>query len=413
VVVPAGEFITGTLNLGRASLYLEKGAVLKGSADSQDYRTVGFKHNEMGDTRSLLYSLHNHDIRISGEGTIDLNGDHFYHMDQPNIPPTLVPMNEKQKAECTRLFNKQNPRPNQPIFFFDCQRVRVQDIRIINAPCWTMSFVECQDVRVIGLTIDNDLRIPNNDGMHFCSCKNIFIRGCNISSADDCISITAITDWDKPSEDFVISDCIMRSCSKALVVGYMHSIVRNVCISNCIIKESNRAFCIMASSQTGLVENVQLSNVRLDTSVRAGYWWGNGEAICLMGVHHHLNYARPAPDRNFPVNIRNIRFQNIICTTENALGIVGEGDNVRDVHFNGLSVGLKDSDNLPLKGRMIDLSPGEQTASLPDDNQPYWLHLQSVQDVTVENAFIAPFHGQQPKVSKVNCKDLAIHAVNR
>jgi polygalacturonase len=248
VIIPAGEFVTGTLNLGCASLYLEKGAVLKGSPNIEDYVFNGYEHNEMGKTLSLLYSLHHGDIRIAGEGTIDLNGDSFYHLDRPSVPDSTVPFTEKQRGECTRLYDR---RPNQPIFFYDCQRVRIQDIRIVNAPCWTMSFVECEDIRIAGLTIDNSLVLPNNDGMHFCSCRKVFVRDCNISSGDDCIALSAITDWEKPCEDVVISDCILRSCSKAIVIGYMHSIVRNVCVSNCIVKESNRAFCVMTSSGTG------------------------------------------------------------------------------------------------------------------------------------------------------------------
>lgn len=408
LIVPAGEFVTGTLNLGSASLYLEKGAVLKGSPNIQDYVFNGFEHNEMGKTFSLLYSLHNKDIFISGEGTIDLNGDSFYYMDKPSIPDSLVPFTEKQKDECTRLYDK---RPNQPIFFYDCQRVRVKDIRIINAPCWTLSFIECEDIHISGLTIDNSLCLPNNDGMHFCSCKKVFVRDCNISSGDDCIALSAITDWNKPCEDIVISDCILRSCSKAIVVGYMHSIVRNVCIINCIIQESNRAICIMTSSRTGLVENLQISNLRLDTRIRAGNWWGNGEAVCIMGTHHHnLSYAHQAPERSFPVNVRNVYLQNLNCTTENVLAVIGEGDNIRDIHFNGLIVELKDSDNLMLKGRMVDISPSEQTAYLPDD-EPYWLHLQGVRDITIDNAFIAPFHGKHPKISQKDCLDIRVNGL--
>ena len=36
-------------SMGGASLYLEKGAVLKGSDNWDDYRTNGYLHNEMQD----------------------------------------------------------------------------------------------------------------------------------------------------------------------------------------------------------------------------------------------------------------------------------------------------------------------------------------------------------------------------
>jgi polygalacturonase len=406
VVIPAGEFITGTLNLGSASLYLEKGAILKGSPNIEDYVFNGFMHAELGETLSLLYSLHHSDIQISGEGTIDLNGKSFFHMDQPNVPHSAVPFTEKQKEECTRLFDK---RPTQPIFFYDCKRVSVQGIKIIEAPCWTLTFSECEEVRVSGITIDNSLSIPNNDGIHFCSCKSVFVRDCYISCGDDCIALTAITDWSKPCEDVVISDCILRSCSKAIVAGYMHSIVRNVTINNCIVKESNRAFAIMTSAHTGLVENIQVSNLRLDTRIRAGNWWGNGEAVCIMSTRSHSTafpYIPPA-HHDFPISVRNVSFQNLVCTTENVLAIIGEDDSVSNVRLSGLTVELKDSENLMLKGRMVDMSPSKQIAFLPDD-EPYWLHIQGVRDVSIDNAYIAPYHGKQPQISQKDCRNIHI-----
>jgi polygalacturonase len=406
VSIPDGEFITGTLNLRNASLHLDKGAVLKGSPDIKDYVWNGYHHNEMGKVLSLIYSLENQNIRIWGEGTIDLNGDSFFHMDRPSIPASDVALTPAQLAECTRQYDA---RPNQPIFFYRCRHVTMEGIRIINAPCWTVAFIECEDIRMLDLTIDNNLSLPNNDGMHFCSCRHVFVRGCNISAGDDCIALTCITDWNVPCEDFVISDCILRSCSKALVIGYMHSIVRNVVISNVIIYESNRGFCIMTSSQTGLVENVLLSNVRIDTRVRAGNWWGNGEAVCIMGTfQHNTNYAHKIPERAWPVNVRNITMNGLQCTTENALAIVGEGDNVCDIRLLNVDVGLKDSDNKAIKGNRIDLSPSPSTAELPDDGKSYWLHLQGVRDILVENAWVSPFHGEVPAVSQRNCERITL-----
>ncbi len=402
VRIPAGEFLTGTLDLKGASLHLAKGAVLKGSPDMADYVWNGYDHNEMGRVLSLITCMDCDNILITGEGTIDLNGDAFYHLDRPNVPKSAVPLTPAQLEECTRLYDA---RPNQPIFFLRCRRVTVQDVRIVNAPCWTMSFVECEDVKVLDLTIDNNLRLPNNDGMHFCSCRGVIVRGCHISAGDDCIALSAITDWDKPCEDVVISDCILRSCSKAVVVGYMHSIVRNVVISNVIIRESNRGLTIMTSSRTGLVENVQATNVRIDTRVRAGGWWGNGEAVCIMATHHHLaNYARPEPAPRFDLNVRNVTMNGLQCTSENALAIVGEGDNVRDVRLLNVDVTLKDSDNRAIKGDLIDLSPGEQNARLPQDGTETWLFLQGVQDVLVANAWVHPFHGRMPVVVERNCQ---------
>jgi polygalacturonase len=242
VYIPRGEFLSGTLNLRGASLHLDKGAVLKGSPRMEDYDWNGFRHNELGNGLSLLYSLEHDDIRIDGEGTIDLNGDAFYHLDRPNLPKTDIVLTPQQIDECTRLYDA---RPSLPIFFYRCKHLTLEGIRVINAPCWTLTFAECRDVRALDVTVDNSLRLPNDDGMHFCCCKQVFVRGCNISAGDDCIAISCITNWEIPCEDVVISDCILRSCSKAIVIGYMHSVVRNVCI--CCMTSMN-PFCTRSRS---------------------------------------------------------------------------------------------------------------------------------------------------------------------
>ena len=136
------------------------------------------------------------------------------------------------------------------------------------------------------MNIDTNLRVPNDDGIHISSCDDVIISGCNISSGDDCIAVSGITNWAKPCENLVISDCILRSCSKALVLGYIYSHVRNVVINNIIIKGSNRGLTFMCNDKGSLVENVRASNLLIDTRIQAGNWWGNGEPIFFMGVEH-------------------------------------------------------------------------------------------------------------------------------
>ena len=410
VLIPSGTWTTGTINIKGASLYLDKGACLKGSGNIDDYSYIDYIHSEMGPVLPLIYSMDEEDITISGEGCIDLNGDCFFDFDKPEVPESRVPFTAKQRSECTVTKTK---RPNQPIFFNKCKHMTVKDIRIVNAPSWTMSFNLCTDIRVLDMTIDNSLVIPNCDGMHFCCSSKILVRGCNISAGDDCVALTAITDWDIPTERVTISDCIFRCCSKAISVGFMHSIVRDVTISNCVIMESNRALVVMSSPGTGLVENLLVNNMRLDTRVQAGNWWGNGEPVCVMGTSHDNPdyYVSPPADR-FPVAARNLYFSNLVCSGENVLAVLGEKGSVQNVRFENVSFELKDSENLALKGRMVDIAPGEQTAVMPDDGVPYWLFAKESKHVSLRGVSLWPFHGEALQACCENCEDLTVESVN-
>lgn len=366
VYIPKGVFKTGTLNLKNASLYIEKGAVLLGSEKPEDYVFNGFLHNELGECKALIYSMEGKGITIGGEGTINLNGKSFFDFSTHIVPENLKgKLNEEQLEETTAEYSF---RPNQGVFFYRCSNITVKDVKLLDSPCWTLVFAECKGIRVENIVNIGHERIPNNDGIHLCGCEEAIITKCRITSADDCIALSGITDWDIPCENVVISDCVLKSFSKAIVLGYAQSIVRNVVVSNCVIRDSNRAFCIMASEKTGLVENVTVQNMILDTRVRAGNWWGNGEPILIMARKHTTNDLVDKSDsiakRNFPVNVRNVLFSNLICTAENAIGVIGEGQNIDNVVFRDVRINLKESRNICVKGRTFELAPAKSVKGL-------------------------------------------------
>jgi polygalacturonase len=384
VLIPSGVFLTGSLNLKGASLLLERGAVLKGSPDIADYPPIGYRHNEMGEVTSLLYCLRAANVRISGSGTIDFNGSSFYDPAKPNVPAYVKqPLTPRQVAECTYSYEV---RVNQPIFFYQVEGLVIEGITLLDSSCWTMSFSHCRNVTVRGLTIDTSLNIPNNDGMHFSACDGVFIQGCRISSGDDCIALSSITDWAEPCQNFVISDCILRSCSKALVLGYMYSHIRNVTVTNCVIHASNRGFCIMSGAGVGLVENVTVNNLTIETQIRAGNWWGNGEPIFLLGVAHDngaLSFIQSQkPARRTRHCIRNVFINNVVCQAENAIGIVGDGDSIQGVTLSNLRFAAKPSANLGLKGRTLDTSPAPVFIAVPEN---CYMRIAGAPDVTLIN----------------------------
>lgn len=365
VYIPAGVFLTGTIVLNGASMHLESGAVLKASGNMEDYPEQPYYHNEMGVLRAMLVNLGHDNVTIEGCGTIDFSGCAFYDMKAWNVPSGKAVFNEEQTKECTHPIGV---RPAQCLFFHASKNITVRSIRVIDAPCWTLTFSECENVKLLGLTIDTDLNIPNDDGIHISACKGVIISACHISSGDDCIALASITNWKQPCEDIVITNCVLRSCSKAIVIGYTYSTVRNVLISNCIIKESNRGLCIMCNDESSLVENVRISNMLIDTRIRAGNWWGNGEPIFMMAVKHdHLIPAEQHPHTSTACAIRNVHIENVSCMGENAMGVYGSNGNIREVELRHIDYMRKPSANIALKGYTFDFSPSQIDFEVPAD----------------------------------------------
>jgi hypothetical protein len=118
-----------------------------------------------------------------------------------------------------------------------------------------------------------------------------------------------------------------------------------------------------------------------------------------LGIwHNYVYYRDPAPEKRFAVSVRNVLFQNLICSGENVIAVIGENKSVRDIYFDHILFELKDSDNLALKGRTVDLSPGNQIAELPYNGNPCWLFIKDAERVEVRNVTVLPFHGQTPGI---------------
>lgn len=391
LTIPAGVFLTGTINLKGVSLYLESGAVLKASSDMGDYPVMPFVHNELGPIQCLIYCEDANDITISGEGKIDLSGESFYDFSRPLIPKSKVPYTEAQKKEATMYHEK---RPNEGLFFNKCNNLTISGITVVDAPCWTFSFSQCDNVKTLGLTIDTSLNVPNDDGMHFSSCNGVIISNCNISSGDDCVAISAITNWEKPCENVVITNCVFRSCSKAIVMGYQYSHIRNILIDNVIIYESHRGLTFMSQKGVGLVENVRVKNMMIDTRVRAGNWWGNGEAIFMMAVDHdHRIPKEQKPDITNEVNIKNVWIEGVTCTSENSLGIIGENGNIDNINLTDINFTRNDPINLPLRGNVFDIQPAEEEYIEAPEN--CGLYIKGAKNVNLQNVKLNPYKGAE------------------
>lgn len=351
VCVPAGVYLCGSVELkSHVTLHLGQGAVLRGSDKLEDYPPIPFVHNELGAVRSLLWAIDRTDLRITGSGSIDLVDRAFIDFEQylsDSVIGSGVAYDERQRQDSTA---KHLPRPTQPIFFHRCERIRMDGVTIRNAPCWTITASVCRDVQISHLTIDNNLRTPNCDGIHSCSSRDVIITDCVFSCGDDCIAVTGITDWDAISENIVIANCVMRSRSAAVRLGHQASKVRNVVVSNLTVSDTNRGLAIFAGKD-GWVENASISNLVLETRLFAGNWWGKGEPLVISAKENG--------------RIEGVAVRQVMARSENGIVIAGENGNIRDVELSDWSLNIGYGRDRTLFKPFFDLWPAEPIAA-PD-----------------------------------------------
>jgi polygalacturonase len=373
VLVPAGVWVTGSVQLkSHVTLQLESGAVLKGSSSLADYPANGFKHLEMGETRSLLWAIGQSDVTIAGGGTLELVDRPFFDWNLLRTglaadKDALLQAWQRQQCVVTAL-----ERPNQPVFFHDCHQVRLEGVTIRNSPCWTVTFSCCTDIRVHGIRIDNNLQVPNNDGLHFSGSKNIVVSDCIIRGGDDSLAFTGITNPDSVCENITVTNCILTSRSAGVRLGHLSGKVRDATFNNLVMKDCSRGFAIQAGDH-GWVENVEISNVVMETRMFAGAWWGKGEPFVISAAGSDS------------AHIRGISISHVRARAENSILIVGQKRNVSAITLDDIDLTFWSSANSPLYGAALDLAPAPLRPSPLAAKKMPWLLADSVAGLAIRN----------------------------
>ena len=241
VVIPEGTFLTGSIFLKPGvDLRLEKGAVLKGSNRIEDYpkRPTRIEGHVVPWRMALLNAADLTGLTISGEGTLDGNGETFWK---------AFWQRRNEDPKCTNL-EVERPRL---VFIETCNRVEIKGIRLRNSGFWNLHLYRCRDVDIDGIDIfapgaDDPVRAPSSDGIDIDSCQRVTVRNTRIETDDDCIALKgskgplALDDESSPPvEDIVVEDCHFARGHGVVTLGSEATLVRNVQVRRCRVGPGN------------------------------------------------------------------------------------------------------------------------------------------------------------------------------
>ena len=418
VIIPSGVFVIGTVYLkSNVHLYLETGAILRGSPELKDYAPYNAVHYGM------IYAENAENITISGFGNIDGNGDNFFDLNKAKQIGQQGTKYTRQKENYRKMAGDgigdgpvvPKNRPYQMFIFSNCKKITVKDIFITNSPFWTMHFADCDGVRVDGIRLWTNMLVPNSDGIDITSCNNVTISNCDIRSGDDAIVVVGFDNHYElpgykhlrhPSGNINVTNCNLQSYSSGIRIGYIdQNSVSNINISNCNITNSTRGIGIFLRGE-GSLENINISNVTIETKLRTGDWWGNGEPI-------HISAIR-GKDSIKLGEIKNVIFNNVTCKGESGILLFGTEESIiRNITFNNLTFELIDSKLNDVAGGNIDLRGClDEKHQLFQRDIPAFL-AQHVTGLTIENFRLEwkgtrmPYFTHGIEVN--NFEDLVIH----
>lgn len=365
VLIPPGDFVTGSVRLfSNMEVRLEAGARLTGSPDNKDYlhqQDYGFDGMGAGSRTGILFARDAENIAITGEGTIDGQGDLFVYPDSLQQGGDYDPRRTRQgiaygdpkfgRADGPVLWKGEYAnRPGVMVIFSACRHVRISGIRLSQSPNWTMAFQDCRDVKVRGISIDNDMSIPNSDGIDFYNSNGAIISDCTINSGDDAIALIG-------SDNITVGNCILHSRSCGIRIGYNvfdHHNSGNLGFDNIRIFDSNRGIGIF-QRMDGDMSNMIFSNMIIQTRLHTGVWWGHGEPVHISAV--------PGLGSKTVGRISNIRFSHIIATAQTGMVLYASAPGLlREISFDDVDLTIQRGPLSDSYGGNIDLRPANDLA---------------------------------------------------
>ncbi|MET1053966.1 MAG: glycosyl hydrolase family 28 protein [Pedobacter sp.] len=330
VIVPAGKvFMAGPFNLkSNIEFIVEVNATVIANPDEQVYRKSAFRENK-GEGTIWIGGENLINVTICGAGTLDGNGVSFMGA-------------ELEDSFVLKPFNVIDPRPHL-LTVVGGRNIRIRDLTIRNSAYWTVHLIGCNDVAIDNITLLNNLKVRNSDGIDLDHSKNVRISNCYIESGDDCICLKNRREYEEfgPCQNIVVSNCTMTSRSCAIKIGSENmDSISHVLINNCIIKKSNRGIGIQNRDE-GTVSDVIFSNIIVDSHLFSDVWWGKAEPIYVTayprakGNNKDAGWRFPKGETEGRVGaVTNIYFSNIRGVSENGVYVGGStADKVSGIVF--------------------------------------------------------------------------------
>lgn len=378
VVFPAGKtFLSGPIELkSNVNLHFEPNSTLLASPDENLYKESAFKENR-GEGMMWLWGKDLENISITGQGNIDGNGIAF--MDE-----------EKGDYFELKPVTDFDPRPHL-LTLINCRNIRIKDLKIGNSAYWTIHLIGCEDAAITDLTLLNNLKVRNGDGIDLDHSRKIRISGCYIESGDDGICLKNRREYEEygPCRDIVVSNCMLTSRSCAIKIGSENmDSIDNVLFNNCIITDSNRGIGIQNRDE-GTVSNITFSNMTVDCHFYSDIWWGKSEPIYVTSFprasinHKDANWRFPkGATEGKSGEVNDIRFYNISCRAENGIYIdCDQQGKIKNLVFDNVDIDVVKTTNY--SGGVFDRRPclGESFVNTPNTG----LYADNVQGLNIRD----------------------------
>lgn len=338
--VPAGTYwLRGPLTLvSNLCINLEEGAVLKFDPDPDLYPIVstGWEGTYLQNYSPMIYGRGLHDVAITGKGMIDGNAMSTFATWRKHQKPAQArsrEMNHNSVPVAERNFGEGDYLRPHLIQLYECERITIEGVKIINSPFWCIHFLLSENI--VCRSVRYDAKLINNDGIDPESSRDILIEDVHFDNGDDNIAIKSGRDNDgwrvaRPSENIVIRNCHFKGLHAVVIGSEMSGGVRNVIMENCdYAGYCKRGIYIKTNpDRGGYVDGIYVHNCK----------FGDVEDLFYVTSQYA---GEGLESRNYS-SVGNLHVDGLTCDKASGAALVLQGTSAKPIHnvsFDNVIVG--------------------------------------------------------------------------
>jgi polygalacturonase len=283
VYFPAGVYMTGALT-GHSDMeiYLEKGAVLQGTAEVEDYLPK-IKSRFEGVERECYRSLLNFgeldrnsgpnckNVTLRGGGEIRGGGKElcWATVEKERI---LLKDYLEQNADYIKTCENNDTVPGRArgrlLNLSNCDGVILSDISFGNGPAWNLHFIYSKNIVTCGCKIESH-GIFNGDGWDPDSSENCVVFDTVFDTSDDCVAIKSGKNPEgnivnKPTKNIYIFDCHIVDGHGISIGSEMSGGVENVYVWDCDMRKCWYGLQVKGTKKRGgYVRNIHVKDSKV------------------------------------------------------------------------------------------------------------------------------------------------------
>jgi polygalacturonase len=411
VYVPPGEYTTGQLHLrSGVRVYIEAGATVFATLDGREF--------DSEKTAALFYGEDVHNIALEGRGTVD--GQATYEFRPSDFMDYYILPNQRLMEAIGKPLLRSFPVGNGKIsvvprlvLLLRCVDVRIAGLKFLRSRSWTINPYACKRLTIDGVYIySSQKEAVWADGIDPDGCQDVRISNSTIETGDDALVFYSADIWGPalPTENITVTNCRLSSASSAIKFCDGNSnAVRRVAINNVVITNSNRGLAFMVFDG-GIVEDVVISDVLIETRRFDWFWWGDGDPI-------HFNIKRRSEvdgtkrDNEPPAGIiRNVSIRNVIAHGTGTSAINGHPDSWLDgIHLENIHLFVSHDSNAPYENTQEALTLRDARNFTMKDVEVRWekpeagtwktgMRVENVQNLLMDGVDIAAAPGSHAEV---------------